>query len=242
MSSSKKLIVGNWKMYITNKADAKAIFRKIWKQPIDPKKVEVVVCPSVVHLDAVSSISIKDKKISIGVQNVSSYISGAHTGECAVSQVKDLGAEYAILGHSECRARGEIDADIAEKVSASLRAGIVPIVCIGESVRDSHGDYLNFVRSQIAGSLAKISRKNLSDLVIAYEPIWAIGKKDFEAITPTDLHIMTIYIRKILSELYGQEDAKRVRILYGGSVNQENAQEIVRVGSVSGLLIGRESI
>lgn len=241
MKKKKKLlIVGNWKMYVSTMADAQVIARSISNRLKKYTNHTVVLCPAFLHIPLLS----KGKRGPLlwGAQNVSAFDEGARTGEVGAGELADVGVSHVIVGHSERRALGETDADIARKVARARSYGIIPIVCIGESVRDTHGEYLRFIRDQLLGSLKGIPKKDLKHVVVAYEPVWAIGKKDTEAITPRDLHEMVIYIRKVLSDAFGVKEAQDVRVIYGGSVTSNNALSIVHEGEVSGLLIGRDSV
>lgn len=240
MKRSKTLVIANWKMNPETQATAREIFMETQKIAKNLKNSKVVVCPPYIYLQDLETL--KDKNIKLGAQDVFSEQSGAFTGEISPKMLKLEGEEYVIIGHSERRELGETDLMIANKVLASLKIGLETILCVGEKERDSHGDYLNFLRQQIINSLNKVSKRYLKKLIIAYEPVWAIGKSEDEALKATDLHETSIFIKKVLSEIYGQELAMSVRILYGGSVNHKNAKELVTLGEVQGLLVGRESL
>ncbi|MFA6445936.1 MAG: triose-phosphate isomerase [Candidatus Paceibacterota bacterium] len=240
MKIKKLLIVGNWKMYVSTFNEARSIAQEVSLKIKGNKVHSVVLCPSFSHLFRLSGG--KKGLITWGAQDVGVHEEGAHTGETGARQLADSGISYVIVGHSERRAGGETNEVISEKVKRARAYGIVPIVCIGESVRDEHGDYLRVVREQIMQSLRGIKKADLKNIVIAYEPVWSIGKKEDEIITPRDLHEMVIYIRKILSLIFGANEAKAVRIIYGGSVTPGNAYSIVNLGEVAGLLIGRDSV
>ncbi len=154
--------------------------------------------------------------------------------------LKDIGVTHIIVGHSERRAGGETDEIVAKKTQAVLEIGIHPIVCVGEKERDAHGLYLETLKDQIKNSLANAPKKLINQLIIAYEPIWAIGAK--EAMDPSIVHEMSLFIKKVLSDIYGHDNAINTPILYGGSVNFRNASDIIEKGQVDGLLIGRESV
>ncbi len=172
-------------------------------------------------------------------QGVHEESQGAHTGGVSVSQVQDAGACGVLIGHAEQRAAGETNEQITQKVSLATRSGLSAIVCVGESVRDSSGEYLLTVREQITAAVSAIQPRALKQLCIAYEPVWAIG-----ADTPMgthDMHEMSLYIRKILSELFGKT-ARVVPVLYGGSIDAETARNMMLYGDVQGVLVGRASI
>jgi triosephosphate isomerase len=154
--------------------------------------------------------------------------------------LQDIDCSYIIVGHSERRAMGESDSVVAAKASAAIRAGLRPIICIGEAEHDAQGAYLGVVGAQIKASLEGIDRSSVGKIVIAYEPIWAIGAK--EAMSPELIQEMMIFVRKTLSDIYGQDAATDVPVLYGGTVNARNVKDITERGSTDGLLVGRESL
>ncbi len=224
-------------MYPESLEDAKKIFSDVKKVSPKIKRTNIVLCPPFVYL---SSFADKTKSpLFLGAQNTNSESSGSQTGEVSVSQLAHLGLDYVIVGHSERRKMGETDEVVNKKAKAVLNYGMNAIVCIGETTRDSNGDYLNFRKHQILLSLRDIPKKFADKIVVAYEPVWAIGAK--EAQTPRDLHEMSIYIRKILNDLFG-DFAGSIPIIYGGAVDRVNADSLVREGNVSGLLIGRQSL
>jgi len=240
MKKVKSLVVANWKMNPETIEKAKEIFRGTKAVAKDLKNTKVVICPPFVYLSDLEKIN--DSKILIGAQDMFWENAGSFTGEISPVMLKKEGEGYVILGHSERRDLGETEEMIAKKIASAIKAGLIPILCVGERERDIHGEYLHFLRKQIINSLGKLPKRFLAKLVIAYEPIWAIGKSEEEAMKPADLHEMTIFIKKILVELYGQAVGMTVSILYGGSVNHNNAKDILVNGQVQGLLVGRESL
>ena len=244
MANQKKIIVANWKMNPSSVLEAKSLFSVVCRAARRLRKTQVVVCPPSLFLgDVRKSIS---QKCSIGAQDVSSrsVLSGvgAYTGEISSVMLASLGIAHVIVGHSERRASGEADEIVNRKLLGALRAGLTPILCIGEGVRDKEGEYLHFLRNQIAGSLGRIKRAQVSKIIIAYEPIWAIGKNAERVDTPDELFETTIFIRKILGESYGRSVAMTVPIVYGGSVDEKNAEALLTHGGVRGFLVGRASL
>jgi triosephosphate isomerase len=237
MNTQKKLVVGNWKMNIFSSKEAKKLVEGIKKEVAGVKRVDVVVCPPVVYLSELKPLV--SKKISLGVQNIWTENSGSYTGEVSIQHVAPYKISYVIIGHSERRTQGETDTIVSQKVVRTLEQGVTPILCIGESVHDEHGDYLGFIKNQLIQGLSGVTKNNIGNAVIAYEPIWAIGAKT--AMQPHDIHQMSLYIKKCLKEMYGSYNMVP-RILYGGTVNAENARDIVENGHVEGLLVGRESL
>ncbi len=179
-------------------------------------------------------------RIASGVQNIFVEDAGSHTGEITAPQAASCGAGYVIVGHSERRKMGETDDLVTKKAFSAIRNGLTAIVCVGETERDTHGKYLAFLKDQLAHSLATISGAELKKLVIAYEPVWEIGAA--AAMSPGQIHETSIYIRKVLSDLYDPILVAKMPVLYGGSVNVQNARAILKDGEVDGLLIGRESV
>lgn len=237
-TKNKKLIVGNWKMNPNTLEECKKIIKMYRRESRRVNNIDIVACPPLPFIPA--CISRTDKSISLGAQTLSQYESGAHTGEVSASIVKEIGCEYVILGHSEQRTSGETNSMVSKKIQMALSAGLTPIVCVGESVRDEAGNYMNTLRDQIKSSFADLSKKDAKVIVIAYEPVWAIGAK--EAMSPAIVYEMLLFIKKVFADLFGPELALKLKILYGGSVNFRNAADIVSIGQVDGLLVGRESI
>ena len=240
MKKNRLLVVGNWKMNPSSAEKAKEIFRGIKSTAKDLKNIKLVICPPFVYLSDLEKIS--DGNVILGAQDMFWEKDGAFTGEISPAMLKKAGEGYVILGHSERRALGETDEMVSKKVLSAVKTGLRPILCVGEKDRDAHGNYLHFLRNQIINSLGKIPKRFLNNIIIAYEPVWAIGKSEAEAMKPTDIHEMTIFIRKVLVEIYGSKTNINTLILYGGSVSHNNAADIIKNGEVQGLLVGRESL
>ena len=238
---TKKLIVGNWKLNPDNLLEAKDIFLGIRKVARELPRVKTVICPPAPFIHELSKLFHRSK-MALGAQNAFYEDSGAYTGEISSALIKNSGATYVILGHSERRALGESNEVVNKKVLKALKTGLLPIVCVGEKERDEHGNYMEFVTAQIRESLAKISDKDIEKVIVAYEPVWAIGKSDKEAMQPTQIYEMTIFIRKILSDIISPDAAHKIYILYGGSVSSRIAEPILKEGQVDGLLVGRSSL
>ena len=241
MQKRKKLIIGNWKMNPSTHSEASELFKGISKQAGKFKNVNIVVCPPFVFLDKLS-VGYGGESIKFGGQDLYFEKSGAHTGEVSASQLYSVGADYVIIGHSERRAMGETDLEVQAKIKIALEHKLTPIVCVGESERDSHGKYLMHLRKQITTALKGIKVVDVNKIVIAYEPIWAIGKTGKDAITSQKLHETTLFIRRVLLETYTKKIGMDMKILYGGSVKPNNAEELLREGEVLGFLIGGASL
>ncbi|MSU45332.1 MAG: triosephosphate isomerase, partial [Candidatus Zambryskibacteria bacterium] len=189
MKKQKKLVVGNWKMNPQSLDEAKEIVREVKKITAKLKKTEVVLCPPFVYVGSVSSSP--KNNIYFGAQDAHPEASGSFTGEVSSSQLYQFGVRFVIVGHSERRKMGESDELVNKKVKSVLGEGMTAILCVGEDKRDHHGEYFNFIKSQILLGLKDVQKKVLLRVVIAYEPIWAIGAK--EAVKPSELHEMSIF-------------------------------------------------
>ncbi len=237
----KKILVANWKMNPSSLEEATNLIGEIKEKLAGVKGVDMVVCPPFIFLNEVGALLKGQKKIKLGSQDVFGGEGTSFTGEVSVDMIKNAGAEYAIIGHSERREMYETLQIVSEKIIFSLKGGLKVILCVGEEARDEHGEFYNYVKDELEMALAKLNKKNLSKLIIAYEPTWAIGKKENEILSPENLHEMVIFVRKVLTDKFG-EDGRLVPILYGGSVSKNNAQEIISKGNIDGLLVGRESL
>jgi triosephosphate isomerase len=236
----KKLIVANWKMNPTTPSRARLVAASIAKTAKKHKAAEVVICPPTVFLSELAKA--RQRSVALGVQDIFYEEQGAYTGQTSPAMLVSYRARFAILGHSERRALGETNELVGRKVRYAMEQGITPIACVGERERSEDGSYYFFVREELEAILSGLRRKDLAKLVIAYEPIWAIGKRAEEAMQPRELNEMVLFIRKVLTEEFGRKPAGTVRILYGGSVKGDNAHEILEEGGVDGLLVGSASL
>lgn len=221
--------------------EAKGIFGKIRRIARKMKQTDVVVAPPFIHIPSLSKL-LPSKNIFLGSQNIHGKDFGAYTGEVSGAMLREFKVKYVILGHSERRTMGEGDEIVKEKVQSALRQGIVPIVCVGEKERDSEGMYLNTVKEQLLNIFGGLQKKYLTDCIIAYEPSWAIGHSFKDSLSGTDMHVMSLFIRKTLSEMFGKDYGWHVKILYGGSVEDENARDLMQKGDISGFLVGHASL
>lgn len=234
------LIIGNWKMNPQSISLGVKLATELKKKLQTVTGVEVVIAPTFVHLFGVHKILNGSKVYALGAQNVHSAKLGPFTGEISIPLLQDLDVTYVIIGHSERRALGEKDSLINGKVLATIKAGLNSIVCVGEDHRDHNGHYLTHIETQVRKALAQVTKAKLSQVVIAYEPIWAIGTG--KNATSEDIHEMKLFIEKILSDLYGRNLAQKVRIIYGGSVTAQNVGELHAQGMMDGFLIGGASL
>ena len=236
----KPFIAGNWKMNLT-KAEAVALAKAVAAQTLQSGPVEVAVCPPTVYLDAVSA-ALAGSAVGLGAQNVYPDNNGAFTGEISTAMLLDVGCRYVIVGHSERRQlMDETDAQVSKKAVKSLAAGLIPIVCVGETLAQREaGQTLSVVQTQFDGSLAGISLADMSRVVIAYEPVWAIGTG--KVATTAQAEEVHAALRKLLQTRYNSEVAEAVRIQYGGSVKPDNAAELLAQPNIDGALVGGASL
>lgn len=233
-------IAGNWKM-TQDRASSVALAEGVARRSEGIDGVDLAVCPPSVYLAAVAR-AVDGSGVALGAQNMYHKPSGAYTGEISAAMLVDLGCRYVILGHSERRhVLGETDAAINKKVKAALEAGLTPIVCVGEKLAQREaGETLEVIRGQFEGSLAGISADEMTRLVIAYEPVWAIGTG--KTATPEQAEQVHLDLRKIIKGCYNDKVARSVRIQYGGSVKPENAAELLAQPNIDGALVGGASL
>lgn len=234
----KKIIAGNWKMNLDIN-ESKQLIENIKNNEFDKNK-EVIIFPPYVSLQLAEE-ELKDTDIELGAQNLCQYDDGAYTGEVSAKMLKALGVDSVLVGHSERRTIfSENDQVINTKVKQGLENGLRVVLCLGESedIREE-AKHEDFVREQILKGLDKIEAK-IGQLIIAYEPIWAIGTG--KTCDPKDAEKMCKFIRDQLASLYGQEFAEKTRILYGGSVKPENAKELLEKENIDGALVGGASL
>ncbi len=236
-------IAGNWKMNLdrdSSVALAADVMKKLeqWNRR---EQVDVAVCPPSCYLDAVARAAHRSI-LGVGAQNMYHKPAGAFTGELSAAMLLDVGCRYVILGHSERRhILGETDEDVNNKVKAALAAGLVPIVCVGETLPQREaGKTLEVIRTQFSGSLAGLGTEQMTALVIAYEPVWAIGTG--RTATPEQAEEVHLDLRKIMADCYNNQVAESVRIQYGGSVKPDNAADLLAQPNIDGALVGGASL
>ena len=236
----KTIIAGNWKMNKTP-SETKAFAEQFKAILPKTKWCDIVVCAPTVDLSAAVR-AFKDSRIAVGAENVYFEKSGAYTGEISADMLADLGVRYVIVGHSERRALfGETDEIVNKKVLAALEAGLNPIICVGESLQQrEEGVTEELVRMQVKIALNGVTADELKNVVIAYEPIWAIGTG--KTATADQAEEVCAAIRKVVGELYGEDAAKALTVQYGGSMNPKNAEELLSKPDVDGGLIGGASL
>lgn len=235
----KKIVAGNWKM---NKTPSEAVkLAEMLKQYVDTDKVDVVFCVPAIDIIPVGNV-IKGTNIALGAENMYFEESGAYTGEISPAMLVDAGVKYVILGHSERRQYfAETDETVNKKVKKALEHGLTPIMCCGETLEQrEQGITIDFVRMQIKCGLNGLTADEAVKVVIAYEPIWAIGTG--KTATSEEAEEVCCAIRGVIREMYGDEADENIRIQYGGSVNGKNAAELFAMKDIDGGLVGGASL
>ncbi len=239
----KHIVAGNWKMNLTfNEADEllDGLMTELEKTEL-PRDTQVIVCPPFPYLEMASDYA-NDSYFMVGAQNVSDQEKGAYTGEVSAMMLESMEMDYCIVGHSERRAYyGETDALVAAKVNQLLKHGLKPIVCVGEVLEEREsGRQFDVVKTQVEQGLFHLDAEQMKQVVIAYEPVWAIGTG--KTATPDQAQEMHAHIRGLLAAKYGKELADEISILYGGSCKPSNAKELFANPDVDGGLIGGASL
>lgn len=237
MDKQRKLVIaGNWKMNKTV-AEALDLVHGLKRELGTVKEIDIIVCPPFTALESVSK-AVLDSNIRLGAQNMSEQNVGAFTGEIAAAMLKEFSVRYVILGHSERRQyQKESDALISKKALAAHAAAIKPIVCVGETLEEREsGRTEKVVGAQLQGSLAGLSKEQMQETIVAYEPVWAIGTG--RNATPQQAQDVHAFIRQTLAGQFDEAVAKRVRLQYGGSVKPANARELMSQPDVDGALVG----
>lgn len=235
----KPIIAGNWKMNMTIASGVE--FVKTVAPSVSDTDVEAVICAPFIMLKDLKAAA-EGTSIKIGAQNMHFEESGAYTGEVSVHMLKEIGVDYVIIGHSERRQYfAETDETVNKKALKALEYGILPIVCCGETLEEREADKTkDVVKTQIVGALKDIKAEDLSKVVIAYEPIWAIGTG--KTSSSADANDVIMYIREVVRDLYNEEVSEEIRIQYGGSVKPSNVEEIMNESDIDGALVGGASL
>lgn len=237
----KKIVAGNWKMNM-DYAEGISLFSEIVNMVRDEKKgdQQAIICAPFIHLNSLAKLG--GTTVHIGAQNCHQNASGAYTGEISAKMIKSVGCRFVIIGHSERRQYfAETDALLAEKTKAALANGLTPIFCIGETLDErNNGDYFNVIKSQLTNGIFGLSAEDFAKIVIAYEPVWAIGT----GLTASSDQAQEVhaFIRAEIATQFGSEIAEGVSILYGGSCNPKNAAELFAQQDIDGGLIGGASL
>lgn len=237
----KIFIAGNWKMHL-DLNDAVSLVNDLIRRDIDYEKVDAAVCPSFLYLHKISNL-VKDSELATGAQNVYFEEKGAFTGEISPLMLKSIGCEYVIIGHSERRhIFNETDDIINRKLLKSMEFGLIPILCVGETLNEREkGELFNVVEKQLTSDLEGVKIVHGDEFVIAYEPVWAIGTG--VTATPEQAQEMHDFIRnRILTKIYDSGLSGKIRILYGGSVKPDNSADILHRPDIDGALVGGASL
>ncbi|OQX53633.1 MAG: triose-phosphate isomerase [Candidatus Omnitrophica bacterium 4484_213] len=236
----KLIIAGNWKMHKTT-LEAINLVNALKRELYNIENVDIVVCPPFTVLNEVSEV-IQDSNIALGGQDVFWEEEGAFTGEVSARMLKDVGCKYVVIGHSERRKYfGETDEIVGKKIRAALKEELIPFVCIGESLKQREGgETFDIVKGQIRQGFKNLGEEEFLKLIIAYEPIWAIGTG--RTATPGEAEEVQGFIRRQISEIYSEETANLIRIQYGGSVKPNNIEELIRQKDIDGALVGGASL
>lgn len=236
----KPIIAGNWKMHKTA-GEGAALVQELNALTNTVNDVEIVVCPPFTALAAVAG-TVAGTNIGLGAQNMHWEDKGAFTGEIAPGMLKDIGCTHVIIGHSERRQYfAETDQTVNNKLKAALKAGLKPIMCVGETLAEREANATEqVVGVQVKGGLSGLSAEQVAGLVIAYEPIWAIGTG--RTASAEDANAVCAFIRRTVAELFGQASAESVRIQYGGSVKPDNVAELMAKPDIDGALVGGASL
>ncbi len=237
----KLIIAGNWKMNAGIESDARTLATGIADKHGQTEAVDIVFCPPYTTLRAVHSV-ISGTKIGLGAQNIYPRAGGAYTGEISADFIKDCGCTYVIIGHSERRTLfNESNEFINEKVKFAFESKLTPIMCIGETEKEREsGKTEAVVEDHLRGGLAGLTSEQVKSMIIAYEPVWAIGTG--KTATPGDAQAVHAFCRKIITDLFDDSTAQTVRIQYGGSVKPDNAKELLTQQDIDGALVGGASL
>ena len=241
MAHRKQIIAGNWKMNGTLSETANLINGLKQKMKRDELKRDVILCPPFTSLILAREL-IKESPFKLGAQNVHFESKGAYTGEISAGMLKETGCEYVIIGHSERRAYfHEDDTLINTKVRKALETGLKVILCVGETLEEREKGITNdIVKTQTTGSLQDVSERELNDVIIAYEPVWAIGTG--KTATPDQANEVHGFIRSLIGNIYSKAAADSIVIQYGGSVKPDNAKELLAKSDIDGALVGGASL
>lgn len=240
----KTYVMGNWKMNLTV-GDSSIYLQRLLKKIKPSRGLEIIIAPSAISLASLSLQLERNKsKIKLAAQNFYQKDFGAYTGEISIAQLRGV-VSYALVGHSERRfIFGETNKDISQKVAAAIRSGITPVLCIGETENQRNfGETKDVLRDELLGGLSEIDTEDVKKCLIAYEPVWAISStKQARPATPDEIAISIQLIEEQLVDIYGQETAGQIPLLYGGSVNPNNAGAYLTIPGINGVLVGESSL
>lgn len=238
---SRKLVVANWKMHL-NASQASLLLHRLQERIRIHREVEIVLAPSMLVLQPLS-MQVDRRKFRLAAQNAYYKDEGAFTGEVSFTMLQEL-VHYVIIGHSERRIYfHETNEEVREKVAACVRNKITPILCVGETMHEKKlGESKRVLHDQLVSALSNLTAKEVEEMVIAYEPVWAISSFDGQLAKPYEVQRGMDYIRLEIKELYGKKASDRVRVLYGGSVNDKDVQAYLEIEGCDGVLVGSASL
>ena len=240
----KTYVMGNWKMNLTV-GDSSIYLQRLLKKIKPSRGLEIIIAPSAISLASLSLQLERNKsKIKLAAQNFYQKDFGAYTGEISIAQLRGV-VSYALVGHSERRfIFGETNKDISQKVAAAIRSGITPVLCIGETENQRNfGETKDVLRDELLGGLSEIDTEDVKKCLIAYEPVWAISSTEqARPATPDEIATSIQLIKEQLIDIYGQETAEQIPLLYGGSVNPNNAGAYLTIPGINGVLVGESSL
>ena len=240
----KTYVMGNWKMNLTV-GDSSIYLQRLLRKIKPSRGLEIIIAPSAISLPSLSLQLERNKsKIKLAAQNFYQKDFGAYTGEISIAQLRGV-VSYALIGHSERRfIFGETNKDISQKVAAAIRSGITPILCIGETENQlNFGETIDVLRDELLGGLSEIDTEDVKKCLIAYEPVWAIStSKQARPATPDEIAASIQLIKEQLIDIYGKETAEEIPLLYGGSVNPNNAGAYLTIPGINGVIVGESSL
>jgi triosephosphate isomerase len=233
----RKVIAGNWKMHKDLSESQNLISKFINELRKEDTNCDIIICPPFTSLSEAAGL-VKNTKVKLGAQNMHFEDKGAFTGEISVAMLKSVGCEYVILGHSERRAIfNESDEIINKKIKKALASGLKPIFCIGETLQQRESGIMNdVIKRQVTEGLQHISKGEMEKVIIAYEPVWAIGTG--VTATPKQAQEVHVYVRQLINNIFGEDTAEQLIIQYGGSVKPDNAGELLSQSDIDGALVG----
>lgn len=245
--TKKRLIAGNWKMYVESPEEARQFALALRRRARGLAGVDIFLAPPFPFIQEVARV-LESSPVRVGAQAIAPYSEPAHTGSVSGAMLKGAGASFVIVGHSERRlptgqagAAGETNDMVRAQLEQAAALGLTAILCVGEREREADGEHFAFIEAQISSALEGLPPAAVKKLIVAYEPVWAIGKSAADAMKPAELEQMVIFVRKMLADTIGRSAALRTRVLYGGSVEPANAAQLLEESGVNGFLVGHAS-
>jgi triosephosphate isomerase len=238
--AKKRIVIGNWKMYIDSPEDARAYALGLRRKLRGTTGVDTYLAVPYPFIPKISEM-LESSPIRVGSQVISAHNDGKHTGDVSGAMLKGVGALFTLVGHSERRKAGDTDEIVRAQLERAIATPLIPILCVGEDARHRDGEHFSVIEAQLTSALKNVPKNLLKKLIVAYEPVWAIGKSAEHAMKPVEIEEMAIFIRKILADLLDRQQALKVPVLYGAAVEAANAHDLIRDGGINGLLVGHAS-